>query len=428
MKIKLILLVHILLFVGGEKLFAQNQFEKYFINSTLRFDYQRSGNADTGIINYAHMKHEPFWGGSKKNLIDKFNYGMYRLMVYDSTTNELIYSRGYKTLFHEWQSTDEAKKVNKSFYEVVVMPFPKKSIRIKLQHRTLQHKFITDFEMVINPKNYFISKEKVTEYPTKKIIDNNIPEKSVDVVILPDGYTQAEMGKFREDAEKYAKKLLQWKPFLKNKKKFNFWIVEAPSLESGTDIPGDNIWKNTVLNSSFYTFDSERYLMTEDIKTVRDIASCVPYDQIYILVNTNKYGGGGVYNYYSLSSANNLLSEFVFAHEFGHGFASLADEYYTADVAYEGYYDLSVEPYLPNITTLVDFDSKWKDMLKKNTPIPTPTTEEYRNKVGVFEGGGYLAKGIYRPAYNCTMKSAVIDGFCPVCQRAIQAMIDFYTK
>jgi hypothetical protein len=168
--------------------------------------------------------------------------------------------------------------------------------------------------------------------------------------------------------------------------------------------------------------------MTNDNKRLRNIASNAPYDQIYILVNSDKYGGGAIYNHYSLCVNDNEYSEFVFVHEFGHGFASLADEYYTSDVAYQDFYPLNVEPLDPNLTTLVDFETKWKDIVDDDTPIPTPKSEEFKDKVGAFEGGGYMEKGIYRPKEDCTMKSIVVDNFCPVCKRAIQEMINFYAE
>jgi hypothetical protein len=236
------------------------------------------------------------------------------------------------------------------------------------------------------------------------------------------------MDSFKEDCERFAGYLFNSSPFRENKNKFNIWGIEAPSAESGTDIPKEDIWKKTLVNSTFYTFDLERYLMTYDNKTLRNIASNAPYDQIYILVNSDKYGGGSIYNHYSMSVTKNKYFEFIVTHEFGHGFASLADEYYTSDVAYQNFYPLDVEPTDPNLTTLVDFDSKWKDLVEDGTPIQTPDTDEYKNKVGVFEGGGYMEKGIYRPAHDCSMKSIKVDNFCPVCKRAIKQMIDFYTE
>ena len=150
--------------------------------------------------------------------------------------------------------------------------------------------------------------------------------------------------KFRKDCERFAGYLFNSSPFKENKNKFNIWGIEAPSLESGTDIPKDNIWKKTLVNSNFYTFDTERYLMTTDNKTLRNVASNAPYDQICILTNSDKYGGGAIYNHYSTFVSDDKNSEFTLTHEFGHGFASLADEYWTSDVAYQDFYSLDVEP------------------------------------------------------------------------------------
>jgi hypothetical protein len=201
-----------------------------------------------------------------------------------------------------------------------------------------------------------------------------------------------------------------------------------PSEDAGADIPGAGIWKNTLVNSSFYTFDSERYLTTLDFWKVKDIAALAPYDQIYILVNTEKYGGGGIYNHYNLTSTGNQHSSTVFIHEFGHGFAGLGDEYYTSDVSYTDFYSPEIEPWEPNLTTLVNFSEKWENLLIPGTPVPTPESPEYINTTGVFEGGGYVAKGVYRPAVNCRMKSNNSEHFCQVCEKTIEQMILFLTR
>jgi hypothetical protein len=182
------------------------------------------------------------------------------------------------------------------------------------------------------------------------------------------------------------------------------------------------------LNSSFYTFDIDRYLTTQDIKTVNDYAAAVPHDNIIVLINSTKYGGGGVYNYYSGTTTGHQLSPKIFIHEFGHGFAGLADEYYSSTVAYDEFYPLNVEPWEPNITTMVNFESKWKKMIGKNTPQPTPSEEQFRNVTGLFEGGGYSAKGIFRSEMDCRMKSNETKGYCSVCRNAIKEMIEFYIK
>ncbi len=406
---------------------AQVKFDDFFIPKTLRVDYYHSGNATTDMICFEQFKQEPFWGGSKNSLIDIFDFGNYKFSVFDSVSNKEIYSRGFCSLYQEWQNTDEAKKISRSFYESVIFPFPKKTVKLELYSKDKYMKLTKIFEMYINPGNYFIKKENPLRFASYKIFDSGDPSSKVDVVIIPDGYTKEDMEKLKKDAKRFAGYLFNHAPFKENKEKFNIWLVEAYSQESGTDIPGQHVWKNTIVNSNFYTFDSDRYLTTTDIKSVRDLAGLVPYDQIFIMVNSVKYGGGGVYNAFSMCSSDNEHAEVVFIHEFGHAFGGLGDEYYDSDVAVQDYYKKEVEPWEPNLTTLVNFDKKWKNMLDKDTPVPTPDTEKYKNKVGAFEGGGYMPKGMYRPYINCEMKS-LYSGFCPVCQKALKDMIDFYTK
>jgi hypothetical protein len=406
---------------------SQIKFDDYFESATLRIDYSHAGTNTISNIYLEQLKKEPFWGGSKKNLIDKFEYGQYRVEVYDSASEKLIYSKDYATLFQEWQSTDEAKIVPRSFYETVVVPFPKNTIKVKIEGRDKKNIFQNEFEMYINPDNYFINPE-VAKFPYKKLIDNGDPSAKIDVVFIPDGYTQNEMDKFARDAEKFAGYLTKYDPYKQYATSFNFWRVDAPSEESGTDIPGQRIYKRTILNSSFFTFNSERYIMTYDVKSVRDVAGEVPYDLIVILANSTKYGGGAVYNYYSLFTADDPYAELTMVHEFGHLFAGLADEYVEVGGATEGLYDLSLEPPDPNITTLVNFDKKWKDMITDGIPIPTPNDKEYRDKVGAFEGAGYLEKGVYRPQYDCIMRSFNGNKFCVVCTKVITEMIKAYTE
>ena len=415
-----------LLFISA--LFPQNAFDEYFQNKTLRLDYYHTGDKENDYYSIDELIEEPYWGGSKINLVDKFEYGKYRFMVFDEESDELIYSRGYSTLFNEWQTTAEAKHTVKSFSETVVFPYPKNPVRVEFFSRNKKNELIKKFEYKIDPKNYFIKTEHVDEYESFNLLNSGDPSVKVDIVIIPDGYTADEMETFRNDCDEFAGYLFNSSPFKENKNKFNIRGIYALSEESGTDIPAEDTWKKTLVNSTFYTFDLERYLMTTDNKTLRNVAANVPYDQIYILVNSDKYGGGSIYNLYSVCVNNNPAEEFVFVHEFGHGFASLADEYFTSDVAYQDFYSLDVEPLDPNLTTLIDFDSKWKDMVEDGTPIPTLTTKEYDDVLGAFEGGGYVEKGVYRPKQDCTMKSIIVDNFCPVCKRAIVQMIDFYTE
>jgi len=415
-----------LLFISA--IFSQNEFENYFQNKTLRLDYFHTGDKENEFYSFDELIEEPYWGGSKINLVDKFEYGRYKFMVFDEKSNELIYSRGYSTLFNEWQTTEEAKHTVKSFSETVVFPYPNNPVRVEFYSRNNKNELVKKFEYKIDPENYFIKIERVDEYESFDVVISGDPSVKVDIVIIPDGYTSDEMETFKNDCIEFAGYLFNSSPFKENESKFNIRGINSPSKESGTDIPAEDIWSKTLVNTTFYTFDLERYLMTNNNKTLRNVAANVPYDQIYILVNSDKYGGGSIYNLFSVCVNDNPAEEFVFVHEFGHGFASLADEYFTSDVAYQDFYPLDIEPLDPNLTTLVDFDSKWKDMVDEGTPIPTPSTKEYEDVVGAFEGGGYVEKGVYRPKQDCTMKSIVVDNFCPVCKRAIQQMIDFYTE
>ncbi len=408
--------------------FSWAQFDQYFINKTMRIDYVHAGNHAQDEYYVKQIKQEPHWGGSHKNLIDTFKFGKYFFEVFDQETNTLIYSRGYSSLFGEWQTTDESKKIKKAFYEGIVFPFPKKNIRVVWYARDWSGKFQKQMELDVDPESYFIDPVLDQPYPVYKALKTGAPHEKVDIVILPDGYHESEMDLFKKDCDKFASELFKYHPYSDYKEHFNIYGVMAPSQDSGNDIPADSIWKNTQLSTSFYTFDSERYCMTEDYKAVRDVAANVPYDQIYILVNNEKYGGGAIYNFYNVSVNSNAKAGQIFIHELGHGFAGLGDEYYTSSTSYNEFYNLNVEPWEPNITTLIDFDSKWKHLMDQKTPIPTPETKEYEDVLGVFEGGGYVAKGVYRPKQDCLMNSFRDVHFCKACEESIIKMILFYSE
>jgi hypothetical protein len=405
-----------------------SQFDRFFHDRTLRIDYVHGGDNKSEYYFIDELLAEPYWGGSKVNLIDTLRYGDCFFEVLDAESDSVIYSRGYSTLFGEWQTTDEARVTSRSYSETVVFPFPKKDVRVEFYSRNRQGAFMKQFTYEVDVSTYFMKPERRLEFPAFDVHISGDPAQMVDVVILPDGYADHEMGRFIKDCRDFARHLFSFEPYATNQNKFNIRGILAPSAESGSDIPADSVWCKTILNTSFYTFNSERYCMTPDNKSVRDLAANAPYDQIYILVNHEKYGGGAIYNYYSLSVNSNQSAAKIFIHEFGHGFAGLGDEYYDSEVAYSDFYALDVEPWEPNITTLVDFDSKWKHLLDPATPVPTPATDEFEALIGVFEGGGYSAKGIYRPAHDCLMNSLRGDVFCSACQEAIQVMIDFYTK
>jgi hypothetical protein len=404
------------------------QYDQWFQPKTMRIDYIHSGDANREYYAMDEILSEPYWGGSVTNLIDTLLKGEYYVKVYDVSSNTLIYSKGYCTLFGEWQFTEEAKHTVKSFTETVIFPFPKKDVRVEFHSRETSGNYLKAFEYLVDIDSYFINPEPKYPFPVYDALVNGDPSVKIDIAILPEGYTAAELEQFKSDCDKFASDLFRFAPFNENKSKFNIRGILAPSAESGTDIPGSGTWKRTILNSRFYTFDSERYLMTFDNKSVRDLAANVPYDQIYILVNSSKYGGGAIYNHYNTSVNSNSSSAKIFVHELGHGFAGLADEYDDGSTAFNDIYPLTTEPWEANLTTLVDFSRKWSDLIPANTPVPTPLNSENPLQIGVYEGGGYVAKGIYRPATDCLMRSFKGNEFCAVCQRAIQQMIDQYSR
>ena len=422
------ILIWIILLLGPFSSFGGSAYDSFFTDNVLRFDYSLTGTHSDITIIQGQLKKEKRWSGSHNSLIDKLNLGTYRFQIYDQQSGELIFSKGFSPLFQEWQSTPEAQVSSRAFYQVIRFPFPKKEIRLSIEQRDTDGKFISVYSQRINPDNYFITAENSNQIPSETILYSGDPSHKIDIAILAEGYTESEMSKFVSDAKRLTDSIFAVAPFSQSKGDFNVYAVKSGSLESGTDIPGDHVYRNTVFNSTFYTFDISRYLTTSDLKTVHDLAADVPYDQIILLVNTSRYGGGGFYNFINICSSDHPLSPNVFVHEFGHGFAGLADEYFTSEVTFDNYYNLKVEPWEPNLTTLVNFDLKWKSFLNLDTPVPTPRIEKYETTLGAFEGGGYRAKGIYSPMEDCRMKSNKTHNFCPVCIRAIQAVIAENTK
>jgi hypothetical protein len=418
----------LLLFLAPLMLFGQDKFDNYFTEGTFRFDYLLSGTNNTVKVIEVQQKWEPYWSGSAKISIDAQSLGNYRLNVRDLESQQLIYRQGFSPLFQEWQTTAEAKKMERAFYQVLRFPFPKKKVVMEIEFLTRGGQFEKLYTAIVDPANYFISREMPLKNDVRVIKKSGEPAGSVDVAILAEGYKKEEMGKFIKDASRLTDSLFQVEPFASGKMKFNVYAVETPSAGSGTDIPGRGIYVNTLYNSTFYTFNIARYLTTTDLKSAFDQAASVPYDYLIILVNSSEYGGGGFYNNISVCTADHALAAKVFIHEFGHEFAGLGDEYYNSEVAYEDFYNLKIEPWEPNLTTMVDFKSKWGSMIDPTVPVPTPRGAGFSTKTGVFEGGGYMAKGIYSPMEDCRMKSNKPDVFCPVCQQAITRAIQKNTE
>lgn len=469
---KSILLLTLLL---SSMLFTQS-FERFFKDKTMRVDYHHTGTKGTEIFALDKIYDEGIWSGSKTQLLDNLNYGEYMLRLFDTQSGALIYSRGFSSMFNEWHSTDEALAgVMKTFHETVRIPFPKNTVQLTISRRDKQMIFRELFSAVIDPNNSSLVniQKRTAQFKSVKLVDNGAPDKKVDLLILGDGYAKADMQKFRDDAKHYSDVLLGTSPFKERRKDFNVWTIEVESKESGIDKPGKNEWKENALGSMYDTFGSARYILTEENRTLRDIAGQVPYDAIAILVNDNRYGGGGIYNLYTTCFAQTDTKgmewqmDYVFVHELGHSFAGLGDEYYTSSVSYNDFYQAGVEPWEPNLTASKTLESlKWRSFVDPSTAIPTPWKKSeydslealrgkldrlapdyyakrqplydatqaivkdlaFKNVVGTFEGGGYVSKGIYRPSLDCRMFSLSLVGFDPVCSAAIERVIDSYVK
>lgn len=419
----------LIVLLSGICVAAQAQFDKYFQDKTMRLDFYHCGNSQTEEYFFDELIEEPYWAGSKTSLIDNTGYGNQMFKILDAATGKEIYSRTYCTLFNEWQTTDEATQTSKCMPEGVIFPYPKNDVKFELYARNRKGIYEKKFAYDIKVNSYFIRKF-TPQYETFEVAYNGGPEHRVDIVLLPEGYSANEKEKFIAACKTFADEFFSYSPYKEKAGRFNIRAVWAPSQESGVTIPGEHIWRKTAASASFYTFDSERYQMIEDFQNVRDLAANAPYDYIYVLSNTQKYGGGGIYNFYGISAANHpTRTGKIYVHEFGHLLLGLGDEY-VGNVSYNDMYPLNVEPWEENLTTLVAFDKKeWKKMLDKDVPVPTPLTADSQKKLGVYEGGGYVPQGVYRPWPNCLMNNLhTIDEFCPVCTKAILKQIDFLCR
>jgi hypothetical protein len=421
-------LVFSLFLISFSSVFAQ-QYSDYFSGKACRVDFHLCGNAAQTSVFLDKVLQEPFWGGRRNQLSTDLNLGDFRFRVLDSISGDQIYIDGFSALFHEWQTTPEAKTASKSFEQTIQFPFPKKSVILTIEKRLDFDKWEELFSCKLSPTDKLIRLTKPKPVPVKMITKTVSPEKAIDIAVVAEGYTAKDRKKFYKDAQRLAENLLSHEPFSKYKNRINIYAIAAVSQDSGISMPQNNDWKNTDVESHFYTFYEPRYLTTPAVFKLRDLAGLVPYDAIYILANTKTYGGGGIYNFYALTAADNKLATEVTVHEFGHSFAGLGDEYFkeTADIL-DAMYDIKKEPWEPNISSLVQFDQKWKSQLSEETEIPTPVSDENKNKIGVFEGGGYLTKGMYRPYYDCRMRTNKAPGFCPVCQQAVEKMILYLTE
>jgi len=402
-------------------------YDKYFTGERLRIDFVFAGGKEEQKAYLQQLHREASWAGSPNGLVDPFGYGEYYFEAFSG--DQVIFSKGFSTWFQEWRSTAQASKVQMAFNQCMWMPYPKDVIKIVLYERKkATGRYEPFFSCEIDPSDKLITHQKENDFRLVPLQYKGDSDHKLDLLFAAEGFTADKMDKLHADANRFMEYLFTFEPYASRRDDFNVWLLESVSQEGGVDKPHWDKWVNTALDAGFYTFYIDRYLTISDHKKIASMVSGAPFDALFILADETKYGGGGIFNSYAMGTVDDRQSEIVFIHEFGHSFAGLADEYYTSEVAYEDYYPASCEPWEPNITNLVDFDSKWKDMVDASLPVPAPNDPAYAGRVGLFEGAGYMAKGCYRPYFECRMLNNTAPSFCPVCQRAINRMIDFYVK
>lgn len=413
---------------------AQNVvFERYFEDATLRIDYWRVGNRTSDSIQHVSLSERiPQWSGSLTQLLDPFDNGHYRVVILSANGLEL-YSRGYNSLFREYTETPQGAEDVAAYQEVLRIPFPKNAVDICWQKRGGDQKYHTQYVYHFDPvyERDRLAKRSVTRSELSRVelqVKGDV-HKKIDVVIVPEGYGSADSAKMMGDMALFCDFLLGQQPFNSRRDDFNVWGVKGFGDESGITDPTRNIEVNSLVGASYNTFEADRYLMTSQIFRLHDVIGRAPCDHIIIMANSTTYGGGAIYNFYAISSLNEM-ARMVLPHELGHSIGGLADEYVDEDLSYGDMHALAVEPHEPNITTLVDFASKWMEMLPSGTPIPTPADNGVPRKengpLGVYEGAGYHSKGIYRPVMHCMMRDYA--PFCPVCAKRLNDIFDLYTK
>jgi IgA peptidase M64/peptidase M64-like protein len=448
------------------------RFDDFFIDKTMRANYVHTGNRGEEIIALSSVVSDGRWPGSRSRLIDTLNLGNYFFEVIDRDSNQAIYSRGFASVFGEWVTTDEARDHAGSFEESVRFPWPKKPVQLVIKKRDKDNAFHEIFSTLIDPNSRFVNPaDRPPAGKVWSVIDSGPPSSKVDILVIGEGYTEAELPKFHRDVQRMVGKLFDTEPFKSRKSDFNVRALDLIEPQSGVHRPrtGDN--RRTATGVQYNIFDSERYVLTLDDHRMRDIASSAPYDFLEILVNEKTYGGGGIFNDQATACVDSAFSEYIFVHEFGHHFAALADEYYTSPVSYETAGGSEhPEPWEPNVTAN-GAHPKWP--ADPDVPLPTPWDKEefekhsraiqaerariraanqpesvmdklfteerewetkflgsqkYAGKVGAFEGAAYEPKGLYRPEIDCIMFTRDEAGFCRVCRKAIERIIDNYSR
>jgi len=453
------------------------QVTPFNFDRTLRVDYFHTGGPKSGeTFALDRVVNDGAWPGSRQRPIDQTNLGPYRMEARDVASGDLLYSRGFASVYGEWETTAEARKIHRTFHESVRMPWPVRPVRIVIQKRqAASNEFAEVWSTEIDPGSRFVNAAPpVPRGKVWSLSENGPAERKIDLLLISEGYTEAELPKFHRDAERLVGALFAQEPFKSRRGDFNVRGLDLPSPRSGVNRPNAGVFRRTPLSAEYNIFDSERYVLTLDNRALRDAAASAPYEFIEILVNERTYGGGGIFNDQATASVDSGFAEYVFVHEFGHHFAALADEYYTSDVAYETGAAAKKEPWEPNVTALLDPATlKWRDLITPGTPLPTPWPKQqfevqarefqakrreirqrnapeeemdahfqrqleadervlksgpYANAVGAFEGASYEARGLYRPQADCIMFTRDRVGFCAVCRRAIGTIIDRYSS
>ncbi|HVP47221.1 MAG TPA: IgA Peptidase M64 [Bryobacteraceae bacterium] len=438
---------------------------------TMRLDYVHAGTGTGEQFALDGITLEGDWPGPLNRWIDETNLGPYRFQVLDRATRRVLYSRGFASVFGEWQETEEARQLRRAFHESVRFPAPASPVEVVIQNRGAANEFRDLWSVTVDPSDPAIDRSASPKLNVWAVIENGAPRDKVDLLLLGDGYTAAEMNKWHRDARRTAELLFAASPFKEHRQDFNVWAIDTPAEESGVSRPSDGVYRRSPLRAAYDAFGSERYVLAFDNKRLREIASAAPYEFIEIVVNGRKYGGGGIFNQYATVAADNAFTPYVFVHEFGHHFAGLADEYYTSDVAYSS--DAKrPEPWAPNATA-DPRAAKWSQLLSPGIALPTPwPKQEFEQmetqiqqrrreiraqhrpeeemeklfaeerdrdtkllasgpnagKVGAFEGAEYQSRGYYRPQQDCIMFTRDEVGFCAVCRRAIERIIALYAK
>lgn len=404
-------------------------FDTHFNDSTLRLDYIFAGDSHSFGISLDSKSKQPGWAGRRKNLSKTPLKGNGTILVTSLETGDTLYMNPFSSLFQEWIYTPEALKETQSFENSFLVPLPKKKAKITIELRGNRHEVIATTNHVYDPADELTKEVGTRSLPNKYLHRGGDSKNVIDVAILAEGYQEEEMDKFLQRSQDIVNEILSYEPFASNKEKFNFVAVMTPSNDSGVSIPLKKQWKDTNFESHFSTFHSARYLTCPRVKKLHQSLEGIPYEHILLLVNTEEYGGGGIYNSYQIASSDNKFTLPVAVHEFGHSFAGLADEYFyseeDSDDIVDNTYPIDIEPWEKNITTLVDFDSKWKDLLQDTKIKEEP---DFEGQLGIFKGGGYRSNGIYRPTYTCRMRDNFYPTFCPVCKETLREVIEFYTE